>query len=344
MALILRRHLVVRVLAFIALLYTFYGFVGRYRFEKYLDTVQIGFQDFPADYAKALNDSVAEGKQPLDFDYASTFTNPKIPRTIHFIWFKNLYTAHEDVTQMPSVGSRAPELCRQFNPDYEIRMWNATSARAFLETEYAWFLPTYDGYRYPIQRIDALKYFALYHFGGVYMDLDISCRRPLDPLLEFPAWYPEASPLGVNNDLMATAAQHPTMKRMIERLAAYNQNWLFPYLTIFWSTGPHFTSEILRELYRESDMRQPSGQSSKKDADPNTFFVLPQIFYSEQYTFFGHSPGGTWHGSDVAVILWFVAHPWVLAFVLAGIVGTTIALLKRRSRQMKSRKEHTLPV
>ena len=30
----------------------------------------------------------------------------------------------------------------------------------------------YDSYRFPIQRIDALKYFILRHFGGIYVDLD----------------------------------------------------------------------------------------------------------------------------------------------------------------------------
>jgi hypothetical protein len=37
--------------------------------------------------------------------------------------------------------------------------------------------------------------------------------------------------------------------------------------------------------------------------EADAFFVLPQIFYSEKYTFFGHSPGGTWHESDVATVL-----------------------------------------
>lgn len=266
MALIQRRHLVVRVLAFIALLYTFYGFIGRVNFEHYLDTLKLDFDDFPPEYVKVLNESVAQGKQPTEFDYASTFTDNKIPRIIHFIWFKNLYPSHEEVTSMPSVGSHAPARCRDFNPDYEIRMWNATSSRDFFEAEYAWFLPVYDGYKYPIQRIDALKYFALYHFGGVYMDLDIACRRSLDPLLDFPAWFPEASPLGVNNDLMASAARHPLIKRMTERLAAYNQNWFFPYLTIFWSTGPSFASEILREWYKLSGGRRYAENSRKKDA------------------------------------------------------------------------------
>jgi mannosyltransferase OCH1-like enzyme len=38
--------------------------------------------------------------------------------------------------------------------------------------EYPWFLDTYDGYPYPVQRTDAIRYFLIRHFGGVYIDLD----------------------------------------------------------------------------------------------------------------------------------------------------------------------------
>lgn len=38
--------------------------------------------------------------------------------------------------------------------------------------EYPWFLDTYDGYPNPVQRVDALKYFLMLHYGGVYIDMD----------------------------------------------------------------------------------------------------------------------------------------------------------------------------
>lgn len=245
---LLRPVLILRITAVLAILYTLHITRGTYRFQRYLATRHLTANDFPDKYISVLNASVAASEQPpLDFDYASTFPDPKIPKIIHFIWFQNLYDSENRASQIPKTGSHAPELCRKFNPSYEIRMWNASSARTFIAEHYEWFLNTYDNYRYPIQRIDALKYFILWHYGGVYMDLDIACRRPLDPLLMFPAWFPEASPLGVNNDLMAARRGHPILERMTRRLEAKNRNWIFPYLTIFWSTGPSFGSDILRE-------------------------------------------------------------------------------------------------
>ena len=30
----------------------------------------------------------------------------------------------------------------------------------------------YDRYKYPVQRVDAARYFLMLHYGGIYMDLD----------------------------------------------------------------------------------------------------------------------------------------------------------------------------
>jgi hypothetical protein len=72
---------------------------------------------------------------------------------------------------------------------------------------------------------------------------------------------------------------------------------------------------------------------------------LPQIFYSEQYTFFGHSPGGTWHGKDVAVILWIVNRPWIVLLLISTLVFPGLVIIIRRkverkvARRVNSRKE-----
>ncbi|KAF2844696.1 glycosyltransferase family 32 protein [Plenodomus tracheiphilus IPT5] len=328
----LRRQLLSRILASFSLLYAFYYIAKQCMFERVLDDLEITFEDFPLDYAKALKDSVIHGAQPTEFDYPSAFPKSIIPRRIHYIWFKDLYPSREHTTTMPSDGSQAPQLCQRYNPDYEIRVWNSTGGREFLEKEYTWFLPTFDGYTYPIQKVDALKYFVLYHFGGIYMDLDIACRRSLDPLLDFPAWFPKASPMGVNNDLMASTTRHPVLKRMTQQLIPYNHNWIFPYITIYRTTGPLFTSNILQEWLTHSVNSRHTTNFPKNESRHDTFFVLPRIFYSEEYTFFGHSPGGTWHGSDVATVLWFVDHPLVTVCVLP-CVAAVLACMHMRGRR-----------
>ena len=53
----------------------------------------------------------------------------------------------------------------------------------FLEAYYPWFLPVYRSYEIPVNRNDAVRYFYLYHFGGVYLDFDVGCLKSLEPLL-----------------------------------------------------------------------------------------------------------------------------------------------------------------
>jgi hypothetical protein len=62
------------------------------------------------------------------------------------------------------------------------------------------------------------------------------------------------------------------------------------------------------------------------------FFILPQIFYSEEYTFFGHRPGGTWHGQDVVIVLWVVERPWII-LVLGSMFLCTL-VVKTKSKQI----------
>ena len=110
-------------------------------------------------------------------NYANHTSENTIPPIIHFIWFVDLYETHEEVSTTPSMGSHAPELCQQFNPDFTINIWNSTAARSLLEEHYAWFLETYDSYSHPIQRVDAIKYFVVHHYGGVRHRLRSSHER-----------------------------------------------------------------------------------------------------------------------------------------------------------------------
>lgn len=336
------RDAFIKAAVFSPLVIAIYYIRCQYVFQRALPNLYVSFEDFPESYTTALNASRTHGEALLDFDYNTTFISPLIPRTVHFIYFADLYHLHDGTPSLPSTSrSHAPELCRKFNPTYEIRIWNETEAHSFIETEYPWFLPTYTAYAHPIQRVDALKYFILYHFGGVYMDLDVACRRPLDPLLQYPAWFPEASPLGVNNDLMASMPGHPVLLEMTSALPRRNWNLLLPYLTIFWSTGPQFSSDILKDWWWGHGTRMGGRgkflqyrnlcslvQLLTTFTDTASFRILPQVFYSEEYTFFGHSPGGTWHGSDVAVVLWFVDKPWVLLCIFGSCLMMSLGVVR----------------
>jgi mannosyltransferase OCH1-like enzyme len=52
------------------------------------------------------------------------------------------------------------------------QLWTDELSMEFIAREYPWFLETFQNYPYPIQRADAIRYFVLAHYGGIYIDLD----------------------------------------------------------------------------------------------------------------------------------------------------------------------------
>jgi mannosyltransferase OCH1-like enzyme len=58
------------------------------------------------------------------------------------------------------------------SPTYTHMLWTDESAHTFIQTHYPWFLSIYDSYPHNINRADAVRYFILYHYGGIYADLD----------------------------------------------------------------------------------------------------------------------------------------------------------------------------
>jgi len=100
-----------------------------------------------------------------------------IPKKIHQTW-KNADIPF-DIYKKRWIDS-----WKKNNPGWEYKLWTDEENRVFIEKNYNWFLKIYDGYPMPIQRADAVRYFLLFHYGGLYVDLDFECLKNIDPLLE----------------------------------------------------------------------------------------------------------------------------------------------------------------
>ncbi|MEU6867451.1 glycosyltransferase [Streptomyces sp. NPDC046876] len=99
----------------------------------------------------------------------------KIPPLIHQTW--------KD-TDLPQEWQKWSDSWRLHHPDWGYRLWTDADNRAFLQEHYPWFLPVYDGYPEAIMRADAIRYFLLDHFGGLYVDLDFECLSPVSGILD----------------------------------------------------------------------------------------------------------------------------------------------------------------
>jgi hypothetical protein len=204
-------------------------------------------------------------------------------------------------------------------------LWTDAKSREFIATEYPWFLDTYDDYKYPIQRADAIRYFILHHFGGVYLDLDVGCQRPVDPLLSYSVILPKTIPVGVSNDLMFAEKGHPFMAQTIHNLVTFDHSWWLNYPTVMFSTGPMFLSAQYG-IYTSAHPFTP-------EEPGGDVRILPKALYGKNakpgeapHAFFAHYYGSSWHDDDAAFV-GFLAK-WGKVLMIVGTVLTICGVLR----------------
>ncbi|KAK9382801.1 nucleotide-diphospho-sugar transferase [Kockiozyma suomiensis] len=258
-------------------------------------------------------DNAIEFEVPV-FDKASgtySTVNPQlIPKIIHQTW-KN--------DTVPEQWKMAQSSCIDMHPDFEYKLWTDASAREFIETEYPWFLDTFDSYPFPIMRADAIRYFVLNHFGGIYIDLDEGCVSRLDPLLTYPAWVRKADPTGISNSVMGSTPHHPFFMRVMLDLKNYDFQWGVPYITVMYATGPLFLSVIWKQFKRWAVY------------DAEQLWILMPAEPGAAY--FNDLHGSSWHEDDAKWIKYLGLH-WllftILGFLIASVFGFTSYLVMRR--------------
>ena len=96
------------------------------------------------------------------------------PRIIHQSW---------KTESLPADFRNWSQSWRQLHPSYEYRLWTDRGNRQLVVEHFPWFLPVYDELDHKIKRADVVRFLYLYHFGGVYADLDFFALRPFDALL-----------------------------------------------------------------------------------------------------------------------------------------------------------------
>src|SRR5690348_3560241 len=92
--------------------------------------------------------------------------NGDIPKIIHQTW-KNTIVPDKWLPHFHSWN----EFCKRYG--YQHRLWTDADNLKLIQDDFAWFLPFYNAFKYPIQRVDAVRPFILFKYGGVYSDLDM---------------------------------------------------------------------------------------------------------------------------------------------------------------------------
>jgi mannosyltransferase OCH1-like enzyme len=125
------------------------------------------------------------------------------------------------------VGGPEPEWTKAFQqtwerPGWRVEYWDDETVEEFFplynQAVYE-AAPVLAGDRAGQLRADVLRYEALLKYGGVWVDADLECLRPIDELVEDGPFVPwETWPRWVNNGILAFPPEHPMLLDLIRGL------------------------------------------------------------------------------------------------------------------------------
>jgi mannosyltransferase OCH1-like enzyme len=151
-----------------------------------------------------------------------------IPKKIHVVW------NHREVlnSQEPMIQHGLRNLI-DLNPNWEVTLYTPNEIENYLRNNLTQI--DYDIVRdkHFVSKTDIWRYLLMYEVGGLYIDLDRLCNRPLDPLIDQQtAWVcPTSEDYDITIDFLMSAPGNPVFRNAAQMyVTRRRQGWNHQYL------------------------------------------------------------------------------------------------------------------
>jgi hypothetical protein len=128
-----------------------------------------------------------------------------IPRVIHRVWLGS--------DEMPEEFQHYGETWRRHHPDWEMRLWTDSNLPELR------FPEAFERCRNHGERSDVLRSELLARYGGLYVDTDVECKRPIEPLIDdHPAFCAWVRPGRIGSAVLGAVPGHPAIDKLLTEM------------------------------------------------------------------------------------------------------------------------------
>jgi mannosyltransferase OCH1-like enzyme len=197
--------------------------------------------------------------------------SPVIPRVIHQIWI--------GPDPLPDEHRGWIETWRRHHPAWEHRLWTEDDLpQDPIRPEIL------ERLRVPVERADILRLEILYRHGGVYVDTDVECLRPMDEALAGHNFVGVClKPGRMTNTFIASVAAHPLLDRALREVRP---------LEVYWTASA--SPDVLKEVAGPPVLRRlVTDYPDVKLLEPP--FLFPSTDEEREHAIGVHHLARTWH-------------------------------------------------
>jgi mannosyltransferase OCH1-like enzyme len=223
--------------------------------------------------------------------------------------------------EIPKEIQKRIDIWKRLHPDYKYILWDKKKCRDLIKNHFDWFLTIYDKYPYMIQRADAVRYFILFKYGGVYSDIDLEPVKTITPLLEKHKnkkciMYRSPNSDMLTNDFMISKPKNIFWKKVWYYLIMNsNFNSSSKHLTVMNSTGPLLLDFVYDSFLFKKENVYIIDAKYVNNCDIAT--VKPAVnkgAYLKRYD------GNSWHSLDSTIINFIYKYYFIIIIFIVVIL------------------------
>lgn len=187
-----------------------------------------------------------------------------IPKIIHYCWLSK--------EPYPDGIKECIYSWKKYLPEYEFKLWNFST---FDIEQSQWVRDAFYSGKYAFAA-DYIRIYALYHYGGIYLDCDVEVLKSFNPLLQLPYFIGrEQTEYGIEAATMGFEKGNPLLKDML----SYYEN------RRFFNGGKKFDIRPLPSIMKEHIEKRYSNikeinEINEFEFSPNSFSIFKDVFFS----------------------------------------------------------------